>query len=183
MKSCKLNVAGRKKNRKQPSQQRADYSQLEPRQLLATFVVNNLGDTIDPFNPETFTGTLRSALSLASQNNEPDTITFAPSLANGTITLTQTQNYLPAAPEMPLVGTGLIINRDTITIDGANASGLAISGNNQYRIFGITGTGNLTLRNITLEDGYVRGGDGGRGNMFAGSGGGGLGAGGAIFVS
>lgn len=183
MKSCKLNVAGRKKNRKQPSQQRADYSQLEPRQLLATFVVNNLGDTIDPFNPETFTGTLRSALSLASQNNEPDTITFAPSLANGTITLTQTQNYLPAAPEMPLVGTGLIINRDTITIDGANASGLAISGSNQYRIFGITGTGNLTLRNITLEDGYVRGGDGGRGNMFAGSGGGGLGAGGAIFVS
>ena len=154
----------------------ADYSQLEPRNLLANFTVTSLQDG-------NIAGTLRYCIYQAGLNNEADTINFASNLAQQTIVIGSTQDYLPAVPELPIVGTGLIINKDTITIDGANAPRLSISGNNQYRIFGVTGTGHLTLRNITLEDGYVRGGDGGRGNYFAGSGGGGLGAGGAVFVS
>jgi hypothetical protein len=162
--------------RRAPKASSPFYEQLEPRLAMATFTVTSLQDS-------NTAGTLRNCIYLAGQNSEADTIKFASSLAQQTILIGSTQDYLPAVPEMPIVGTGLIINQDTITIDGANAPGLAISGNDQYRIFGVTGTGHLTLRNITLEDGYVRGGDGGAGNSQSGSGGGGMGAGGAVFVS
>ena len=128
----------------------ADYSQLEPRNLLANFTVTSLQDG-------NIAGTLRYCIYQAGLNNEADTINFASNLAQQTIVIGSTQDYLPAVPELPIVGTGLIINKDTITIDGANAPRLSISGNNQYRIFGVTGTGHLTLRNITLEVGRVEG--------------------------
>jgi Ca2+-binding RTX toxin-like protein len=85
------------------------------------------------------TGSLREALQLAQSG---DTIQFDSSLANSQITLTSGQ---------------LDINK-TLTIDGANAPGLTISGNNQSRIFFTThdldyNPIDVTLRNLILADG------------------------------
>jgi Ca2+-binding RTX toxin-like protein len=85
------------------------------------------------------TGSLREALQLAQSG---DTIQFDPSLANSQITLTSGQ---------------LEINK-TLTVDGANAPGLTISGNNQSRIFFTTHNVDynpidVTLRNLILADG------------------------------
>ncbi|MFN7119468.1 MAG: hypothetical protein ACK4TA_21920, partial [Saprospiraceae bacterium] len=59
-----------------------------------------------------------------------------------------------------------------ITIKGSGQANLTISGNGTNRIFWIQ-NGTITLQDLTLADGYAKGGDGG---------GGGMGAGGAIFM-
>ncbi|WP_414586425.1 beta strand repeat-containing protein [Scytonema sp. PCC 10023] len=84
-------------------------------------------------------GSLRDAIAQAQSG---DTIQFDPSLADKTITLTSDQ---------------LTINKD-LTIDGAGASGLTISGNNAHRIFDVPeGGSTFTLRNLTLADGKATG--------------------------
>lgn len=84
-------------------------------------------------------GSLRDAIAQAQSG---DTIQFDPSLAAQTITLTSGQ---------------LTINKD-LTIDGAGASGLTISGNNASRIFDVPTPGSsFTLRNLTLANGKASG--------------------------
>lgn len=88
------------------------------------------------------TGSLRAAI---AQSQSGDTIQFASTLANQTITLTSGQLEIP-------VGKNLII-------DGAGASGLTISGNNTSRIFHLDSTSvnptSLTIKNLTLANGFT----------------------------
>ncbi|BAY45532.1 hypothetical protein SAMD00079811_31360 [Scytonema sp. HK-05] len=84
-------------------------------------------------------GSLRDAIAQAKSG---DTIQFGSNLAKQTITLTSGQ---------------LTVNKD-LTIDGAGASGLTISGNNASRIFDVPTPGSsFTLRNLTLANGKATG--------------------------
>ncbi|MEQ9355788.1 putative Ig domain-containing protein, partial [Coleofasciculus chthonoplastes] len=87
-------------------------------------------------------GSLREALTLAQSG---DTIKFSSSIAGDTITLTTGQLEISPGKD--------------ITIDGADAPGLTISGNNQSRIFYVNSNqdfnASLTLRNLNLIDGYT----------------------------
>ncbi|MEQ8468160.1 DUF4114 domain-containing protein [Coleofasciculus sp. E1-EBD-02] len=84
-------------------------------------------------------GSLRAAITQAQPG---DTIEFASSLANQTITLTSGQ---------------LDVNKDLI-INGANAPGITISGNNASRVFFIQGDPTwepveVTLKHLTIANG------------------------------
>ncbi len=88
-------------------------------------------------------GSLREAIAAAQSG---DTIQFAASLANQTITLTSGQ---------------LTIDKD-IAIDAAAAPNLTISGNNASRVFEIVNTpsftpATVTLRNLIIANGRVTG--------------------------
>ncbi|WP_448519240.1 Ig-like domain-containing protein [Rhodoflexus sp.] len=89
---------------------------------------------------DTGPNTLREAIACATSGQ---TITFAPSLANQTITLASTL-------EIP-VGKNL-------TIDGGAAANLTISGNNAVRVFLLRSTSvnptSLTLRNLRIINGF-----------------------------
>ena len=87
-------------------------------------------------------GSLRAAIANAKSG---DTIQFASNLSNKTITLRNGQ---------------LDINQD-LTIDGANASGLTISGNNASRVFYLDRRKKATLKNLTIANGKTRGAGGG----------------------
>jgi hypothetical protein len=89
-------------------------------------------------NVDSGAGSLRAAIAIAQAG---DTIQFDPSLANQTITLTTGQLE---------IDKGLII-------DGANAPGLTISGNNAYRVINVTNNIDFTLRNLTLANGKPNG--------------------------
>jgi hypothetical protein len=100
-------------------------------------------------------GSLREAIARA---NTGDTIKFSPNLAGQTITLTSGQLQ---------VDKGL-------TIDGAGAAGVKISGNNASRIFDVTApSSTFTLRNLSLVNGKARGtGEEGAGGAIRTAGGG-----------
>jgi hypothetical protein len=93
-------------------------------------------------NNDSGAGSLRQALEDAQDG---DTIQFASTLANQTITLTSGQIEIP-------VGKNL-------TIDGSAASNLTISGNEQSRIFLLNSTSvnptTLTVKDLILEKGYT----------------------------
>lgn len=90
-------------------------------------------------NANSGSGSLREAIASAQSG---DTIQFAASLANQTITLTSGQ---------------LDISKNLI-IDGAGAPGVTISGNNTYRIFEVKGVGmSFTVQNLTLANGFTQG--------------------------
>jgi len=81
----------------------------------------------------------------------------------------------PGVDRIELADSSLpLISRD-VEIDGEDAPGLVISGDARLPIFFVE-SGSVVFRNLTLEEGVSRGGDG------ADRGGGGLGAGGALFV-
>jgi hypothetical protein len=101
-------------------------------------------------------GSLRQAIDDANNTAGADVIVFNSTLANQTITV---------------VSPFLVITSD-MTINGSGAANLTISGGNTSRIFWIQ-NGTITIQNLTLADGYAKGGDGS---------GGGMGAGGAIFM-
>jgi hypothetical protein len=82
-------------------------------------------------------GSLREAIALAQAG---DTIQFDPALANQTITLTSGQ---------------LTVNKN-LTIDGAGAAGLSISGNNTSRVFDVV-SNSFTLRNLAIANGKTTG--------------------------
>ncbi|HLO86546.1 MAG TPA: cadherin-like domain-containing protein [Nostocaceae cyanobacterium] len=105
--------------------------------ILATITVTN--------NNDSGAGSLRQAIAQAQAG---DTITFAANLANQTITLTSGQ---------------LTINKN-LTIDGAAAANLVISGNNSSRVFEVTPNeiyepSSVTFRNLTIANGRVTGND------------------------
>ena len=74
-----------------------------------------------------------------------DTIIFAAGLNNSTITL---------------AGTEITLQND-LTIDGPGPGLLSISGDDNSRIFYITGTAEVTIQNLTLTNGDGNGNDGG----------------------
>ena len=80
-------------------------------------------------------GSLREAIALSQPG---DTIAFDGSLANQRISLD---------------GTELTVDKP-LTINGANAVGLTLSGNNASRIFNIASGVEFTLQNLTLIDGF-----------------------------
>ncbi|MDY6938137.1 MAG: choice-of-anchor Q domain-containing protein [Cyanobacteriota bacterium] len=80
-------------------------------------------------------GSLREAIALAQAG---DTIEFDRSLANSTITLTSGQ---------------LEVDKD-LTIDGADAPNLTLSGNNTNRVLHLGREKDLILKNLTLADGF-----------------------------
>jgi hypothetical protein len=97
-------------------------------------------------------GSLREALASAQPG---ETITFAPSLANQTITLT----------------SGQLEITENLTIDGANAPGLTISGNNASRVFFVRLDPNFNPLNVTLRNLIVANGrSGGTGEEGVGGG-------------
>ncbi|KOP25499.1 hypothetical protein AMR41_14360 [Hapalosiphon sp. MRB220] len=98
-------------------------------------------------NADSGEGSLRAALKSAQAG---DIIQFDPSLANRTITLTSGE---------------LSIAKD-VTIDGAGAENLTISGNNTSRVFSVGSNVNATVKNLTLTNGMVTGTDG-RGGAIA----------------
>ncbi len=122
-------------------------------------VTTNLGG-INPFDGLT---SLSEAILYANSKAGADAITFDSSLASRTITL---------GDRLPIIDSDL-------TIDGG-AGRVTIDGQDLHRIFFIN-SGTVTLSNLTLEDGLAKGGDGGVGHVGV-SGGGGMGAGGAVFV-
>ncbi|MBD2166494.1 type I secretion C-terminal target domain-containing protein [Calothrix membranacea FACHB-236] len=83
-------------------------------------------------------GSLRAALASAQTG---DTIKFASTLANKTITLTSGQ---------------LNITKN-LTIDGAGATNLKISGNNATRVFEVGRHINATVRNLSIANGKTTG--------------------------
>ncbi|MBE9127252.1 MULTISPECIES: calcium-binding protein [unclassified Coleofasciculus] len=100
---------------------------------MAIFTVRNTDD--NGYGQSLVSGSLREVVEKAKNG---DTIKFASSLANKTITLKRR----------------LEIEKD-LTIDGANASGLTLSGNQKNIIIRVTGNGReFTLRNLTLADGF-----------------------------
>ncbi len=101
---------------------------------MATITVTNTNDS--------GAGSLRTAIATAQTS---DTISFASTLANKTITLTSGH---------------LEISR-TLTIDGTGASNLMISGNSASRAFYVPRSGNATFKNLTIANGRTTGSGGG----------------------
>lgn len=87
-------------------------------------------------------GSLRGAIASATSG---DTIQFSKSMAGKTIKLKTGQ---------------LTLNKDII-IDGAEAPGLTVSGNNASRVFYLDKEKKATIRNITIANGKTRGAGGG----------------------
>jgi hypothetical protein len=81
-------------------------------------------------------GSLRAAIAAAPPGAR---IRFAPGLANRIITLTSGQ---------------LVINKN-LTIDGAGAANLTISGNNASRVLYVQNGRNLTLQNLIIANGRL----------------------------
>jgi 5-hydroxyisourate hydrolase-like protein (transthyretin family) len=159
---------------------------LAPRAEAATLTVTNANDS--------GAGSLRAALASAATG---DTIAFASSLTGATIVLmTSDASSTGNTPTAPFGNTGLVVNGITVTIDGSAASGLTIDGNGTQRIFAVTGgpgaagnatgsplpggsPGVLTLKNLTLANGFAKGGNG---RLGAGGAGGAAGLGGAVYL-
>ena len=144
---------------------------LEDRITPSTYTVTDAADTAG--SPTDVT--LRYAINQAIVNNDTNAvINFSSALAGQTITLSQTASTTPYGP------TAFVISNADITINGANAPGLILSGGNTLRPFAVESTGTLALENLTVEDGSAQGGAGGS-NDYGGGGGGGAGLGGAVY--
>ena len=133
--------------------------------LAADFVVTSTDDS----GP----GTLREAVGNANAAAGPDTITFAPALAGQTIDLS-------TAGDSSLGASALAVTSET-TIEGPTGNdGVTIARADSapnMRLFLVTQSGDLTLRNLTLSGGLARGGNGG---SIGNAGGGAAGLGGAV---
>ena len=143
---------------------------LEGRALLATFNVTSLADS----GPKSIAPRAAIAAANDPSNTDPaNEIDFDSSLRGGTINLTTFRNDSTGIFPGP---TALVVSSDiTIVGSGQTIQRSAASGTADFRILFVTGTGNLTLQDLTLSNGDARGGDGDTG------GGGAAGLGGAVF--
>jgi len=136
--------------------------------FLCAFFTSSYGTTFTVTNTNNSgAGSLRQAIDDANADNtatvaNPHIIDATGLPVNSTISVT----IDPANSRFFLVIT------NHMTIKGSGAANLTISGNGTNRIFWIQ-NGTITLQDLTLADGYARGGGGA---------GGGMGAGGAIFM-
>jgi hypothetical protein len=120
--------------------------------LASTYVVNTLNDS----GP----GSLRQAILNANA-----------ALGENLVDATGVSGVIALASSLPIV-------TNSMTIQGPGTTNLSISGNNQVRIFFVdVPHGELSINNITLQNGRARGGTGGN------RGGGGAGMGGGLFVN
>src|SRR5262249_18790390 len=101
---------------------------LEDRVTPSAYLVNVAGDTgttaagVASSDGNALHGDLRYVLNKAVQDGQPDTITFAASLAGQTITLSSTLVTAPSGFANPYGQTAFIVGAsDTITIDGSGA--------------------------------------------------------------
>ncbi|MEH2083719.1 MAG: DUF4347 domain-containing protein [Nostoc sp.] len=101
--------------------------------VLATFTVNNTGDTDDGDANNGFT-TLREAINLANATAGDDTITFGGVFKDTT-------------PDIITLTSGQLKITDDVTILGTGASNLTVSGNNTSRVFEISGLG----RDVSID--------------------------------
>jgi hypothetical protein len=155
---------------------------LENRTLLAAMTVNSLADTDARDNVLT----LREAVAV-SEGTLPVALLTTPELAQvrGPVGLPG-DDFVEFAPDLfdtprtLTLGSTLFVT-DVLRIIGPGRNLLTISGGDKTRLFFIdqsSRAAQLHLSNVTLSNGYARGGDGG-----VGGGGGGAGMGGAIFVN
>jgi hypothetical protein len=117
------------------------FESLEPRRLLATYTVDNLGD-VDDGNYDPGQTTLREAINQANSNPDGDSIQFDGALSGGTITLGGSHLYIA----------------DDLAITGLGQDFLTVSGNNSSRIFWVesgvaVGIFGLTIRNGAADSG------------------------------
>ena len=110
------------------------FEALESRTLLATITVDTLSDIVDAGDGMT---SLREAVDEANADTTTDTINFDPSLAGGTIYVTQGE--ISVTEGLNITGLG----SDTLTVD---AQGLS-------RIFMVSTTGQFGLSGLTLTAG------------------------------
>ncbi|MEH1844444.1 MAG: DUF4347 domain-containing protein [Nostoc sp.] len=102
--------------------------------VLATFTVNNTGDT-DDGNANNGITTLREAINLANATAGDDTITFG-GVFNDT------------TPDTITLTSGQLTITDDVTILGTGVSNLTVNGNNASRVFEISGIG----RDVSIDD-------------------------------
>jgi hypothetical protein len=139
--------------------------------LPASLVVST---TVDSFTGLTSFGqlSLREAVYLANSGIGGGVVTFDPSMAGQTFTLSTTGTTAFGPTALAISGA--------VSIQGLTGnSGITISGGGTQRIFGVFAGANLTLQFLTLSGGMAVGGHGGKSIQGGGGGGGGLG--GAIF--
>jgi len=91
-----------------------------------------------------------------------------------------TINFNLTYPATIILTSGHLTVDKSLTISGPGANQLTISGNDARRVFWVNTTGSVSLSDLTVRDGYARGGNGGEGWR---SGGGGAGLGGGLFVN
>lgn len=115
-------------------------------------------------NPATDTTNLNAEIAAANASGTPYTITIAASGANNTINLMASITHLTPTQTVTIVGTG----------------GAKIDGGGNRQLF-VVDTGTVAFQDLTLQNGFARGGNGG--NSSAAAGGGGLGAGAGLFVN
>ncbi|MEH2290354.1 DUF4347 domain-containing protein [Nostoc sp.] len=117
--------------------------------VLATFTVNNTGDTDDGDANNGIT-TLREAINLANATSGDDTISFGGVFTDNT-------------PDAIALTSGQLTITDDVTILGTGASQLTVSGNNASRVFEISGIGTdavidgLTVANGNINTNYYHG--------------------------
>ena len=170
----RLSLMGGRRRKDWPVRPRLE--ELESRLAPAAFTVNTLADS--PNGTGTgFVGDLRYCVSQANFFGGANTIQFDSSLGAGTVDLQFFTNPSigsdPGSTALVVVGDITIIGAgQTITRDAAAAP---------FRLFLVTGSGNLTLENLTLTNGLAQGGAGGGSQPGVTGGGGGAGLGGAIY--
>ena len=136
---------------------------LEDRTAPATFTVTSLSDA--------GFGSLGEAIGLANATAEPDDIVFAANIHGGTINLTSFTNLPAGTQAVPQpAGPSAFIITSSITIVGTGET-LTRAVTTPFRLFQVTPTGNLTLRNLTLSNGLAQGGSSIDGGGAAGLGG------------
>ncbi len=150
----------------------------------ANFTVNDLGDTPDA-NPGDGVAqdaggntTLRAAIEEAEALAGPDTIQFDPALLVGGDVSIELQMFDTGVDSGELGPTAFIVTTDITIVGPTGDVGVTITRDNgasDFRFFHVMGSGDLTLRNLTLNGGSALGGDGGQGNEAGGGGGSGLG--------
>lgn len=145
--------------------------QLEDRATPATFTVTNLNDS--------GLGSLREAIAQANDEVNhpgPDTVAFAATLQGGTVGLTTFSNPTFGTVTVPQpAGPSALMVTSAVTIAGTGETLSRSLSGTAFRLFQVTASGNLTLRNLTLRNGSAQGSPGGAG------GGGAAGLGGAIY--
>jgi hypothetical protein len=139
----------------------SDLGAFELQPETPSLIVTTANDVVDPFDGLT---SLREALAFANSNPNASTITFDPSLAGDTLTLTQGE--LDVASDITIDGD----------IDGNGTPDIAIDANNASRVFDVAppNPGTVTtLDGLVIEGGNAYGplgtGTGTGGGIYAGA--------------